>query len=62
MEDIVKDYKQEIAATRVGCLGSSDGKLLAQVDSLGKVPKSAYKRLAVVNGLIPQVEIQRTLP
>ena len=59
MEDIVKDYKQEIAATRVGCLGSSDGKLLAQVDSLGKVPKSAYKRLAVVNGLIPQVEIPK---
>lgn len=56
MEEI-KDYKLEIAQTRKGCLGSSDGKLLAQVMMLGYVPKSAYKRLAIVKGLIPQEEI-----
>jgi hypothetical protein len=56
MEEI-KDYKMEIAQTRKGCLGSSDGKLLAQVVMLGYVPKSAYKRLAIVKGFIPQEEI-----
>jgi len=56
MEEL-KDYKQEITQTRVGCLGSSDGKMLAQIATLGKVPKSAYKRLAVCKGLIPQEEI-----
>lgn len=55
-----KNYKDEIAQTRVGCLGSSDGKLLAQIASLGFVPHSALKRLAVVNGLTPQVEIPQT--
>lgn len=55
----VKDYKQEIAATRKGCLGSSDGKLIAQVANLGVVPKSALKRLAVVKGLIEQTEIPK---
>lgn len=54
-----KDYKNEIAATRVGCLGSSDGKMLSQISALGTIPKSAYKRLAVVKGLIPQVEIPK---
>lgn len=58
MEEI-KDYKNEIAATRIGCLGSSDGKMLAQIAELGFVPKSAYKRLAVVKGLIPQEEIPK---
>lgn len=56
----VKDYKQEVAQTRTGCLGSSDGKLLAQVCALGSVPKAAFKRLAVCKGLIPQQEIPRT--
>lgn len=56
MEEL-KDYKQEITQTRVGCLGSSDGRMLAQIATLGKVPKSAYKRLAVCKGLIPQEEI-----
>lgn len=55
----VKDYKQDVAATRVGCLGSSDGKMLSQIAALGTIPKSAYKRLAVVKGLIPQVEIPK---
>lgn len=39
----VKDYKQDVAATRVGCLGSSDGKMLSQIAALGTIPKSAYK-------------------
>lgn len=56
----MEDYKQEIINTRLGCLGSSDAKLLAQVAANGSVPKSAYKRLAVVNGLIPNEEIPQT--
>ena len=54
-----EDYKLDIRQTRNGCLGSSDGRTLLQIASLGEVPKSAYKRMAVVNGLIPQVEIPR---
>jgi hypothetical protein len=52
-----KDYKQDILNTRKGCLGGSDAKLLMQVDGLGFVPKSAYKRLAVCKGLIEQKNI-----
>lgn len=55
-----KDYKEEIAQTRVGCLGSSDGRMLAQIASLGCVPHSAIKRLAIVKGLVPQTEIPQT--
>lgn len=58
MKDL-KDYKEEVAQTRVGCLGGSDGKMLAQVASLGAVPRSALKRLAICKGLIPQVEIPK---
>ena len=56
----MENYKEEIANTRKGCLGSSDGKTLAQIATLGIVPKSAYKRMAIVKGLIPQEEIPRT--
>lgn len=56
----MEDYKNEIAATRVGSLGSSDGRMLAQIASLGIVPHSALKRLAVCKGLIPQTEIPKT--
>ena len=56
----MEDYKDEIRATRIGCLGSSDAKMLAQIAALGYVPKSAYKRLAVVNGLISQTDIPET--
>lgn len=56
----MENYKEDIANTRKGCLGSSDGRVLAQIASLGEVPKSAYKRMAVVKGLIPQEEIPRT--
>lgn len=53
----MEDYKNEIVSTRKGCLGGSDGRLLAQVASLGYVPKSAYKRLAVCKGLIEQENV-----
>lgn len=56
----MENYKEDVAQSRVGCLGSSDGKMLAQICALGCVPKSAYKRLAVCKGLIPQEEIPRT--
>ena len=59
MEEI-QDYKNEIANTRKGCLGGSDGKMLAQIAALGYVPKSAFKRLAVCKGLIEQEDIPRT--
>ena len=59
MEEI-SDYKKEIVATRVGCLGSSDGHMLGQIAQLGCVPASAYKRMAIVKGFIPQEEIPET--
>lgn len=51
------DYKQEITESRKGALGGSDGNILAQIASLGYVPRSAYKRMAVVNGLIDSTDI-----
>lgn len=48
----MEDYKNVIAATRLGCLGGSDGDLLERMSMLGSVPNSAYKRLAVAKGLI----------
>lgn len=54
------EHKIDIIASRFGCLGSSDGKMLEQIVNLGYVPRSAYKRLAVVKGLIPQEEIPET--
>ena len=53
----IQDYKQEVANTRKGCLGGSDGKMLSQIAALGYVPKSALKRLAVCKGLIEQEEM-----
>ena len=47
----MEDYKQEIISTRRGCVGSSDGKMLQQIAEQGSVPRSAWKRLAVVKGL-----------
>lgn len=44
-------YKDGIIATRTGCVGSSDAKMLMQVSALGTVPRSAYNRLFVVKGL-----------
>lgn len=51
------DYKQEIIDTRKGCLGSSDGRILSQISTLGYVPKSAYKRMAVLKSLIEHKDI-----
>ena len=46
----MENYKIEIEQTRVGCLGSSDASMIAQVAELGKVPKSAHERLAILKG------------
>ena len=56
----MEDYKQEIRDTRLGCLGSSDASILKQIATNGTIPKSAYKRLAIVKGLIPQKDIPMT--
>ena len=56
----MENYKDDIAQSRVGCLGSSDGNMLRQIATLGYIPKSAHKRLAVCKGLIQQEEIPRT--
>lgn len=56
----MEDYKEEIQNTRVGSLGSSDGKMLQQIGTLGFVPDSAKKRLAICKGLIPHEEIPET--
>lgn len=45
-------HKADVISTRVGCLGGSDAKMLAQIDNLGNIPTSAYKRLAVCKGLV----------
>lgn len=53
-EEIKNSYahKADVINTRVGCLGGSDAKMLAQIDNLGSIPTSAYKRLAVCKGLM----------
>lgn len=56
----MNEHKAEIIETRKGCLGSSDGNLIRSVAQLGKVPKSAYKRLAELKGLIPHQDIPQT--
>lgn len=53
----MEDYKNGIIKSRKGCLGGSDAAMLKQIADLGNVPKSAYKRLAVVKGLIDQENI-----
>ena len=58
MEEL--NYKNEIRDTRRGSLGSSDGALIAQVAQLSQVPKSAYKRLAVLKGFVEQEDIPQT--
>ena len=49
----MNEHKNEIVSTRTGCMGGSDAKMLMQIANLNEVPKSAYKRMAVCNGLIP---------
>lgn len=60
MEENKFDYKDEIRETRVGCVGSSDAKMLRQIDVSGFVPKSAYGRMAVVKGIRENVEVPHT--
>lgn len=50
-------HKAEIISTRTGCLGSSDARMLAQIDTLGYIPQSSYKRLALCKGLIENESI-----
>lgn len=50
----MEDYKQDIINTRKGCLGGSDARMLQSIATLGAVPKSAMKRLAVCKGFIEQ--------
>lgn len=61
----MEDYKLDIEKTRFGCLGSSDAAMLARIAVTGSVPKSAWRRLAVVKGLaenknIPYSDAVRT--
>lgn len=53
-EKMTYAHKADVISTRVGCLGGSDAKMLAQIDNLGSIPASAYKRLAVCKGLVSQ--------
>jgi len=48
----MNEHKNEIISTRKGCLGGSDARLIQSVAELGRVPKSAEKRLAICKGLI----------
>ena len=48
----MNESKNEIIATRVGCLGGSDAKLIQGIAIANKIPQSAMKRLAVCKGLI----------
>ena len=56
MEELL-DYKQDIIRTRTGNVGSSDARMLQQIAELGQVPKSAYKRMAVIKGLMENQDI-----
>lgn len=51
------NYKEDIVNSRKGSVGGSDAVMLAQIASLGMVPKSAQKRMAVCKGLIEQQNI-----
>ena len=50
----MNEHKSDIIATRTGCLGGSDARLIQSVADAGKIPQSAMKRLAVCKGLIEQ--------
>ena len=50
----MNESKNEILATRVGCLGGSDAKLIQGIAIANKIPQSAMKRLAVCKGLAEQ--------
>lgn len=46
------EHKNEILSSRVGCLGASDGNIIAYAAANNEVQKSALKRLAIVKGLV----------
>ena len=48
----MNEHKSDIIATRTGCLGGSDAKLIQGIAIANKIPQSAMKRLAVCKGLI----------
>lgn len=48
----MNEHKSDIIATRTGCLGGSDARLIQNIAEAGKIPQSAMKRLAVCKGLI----------
>ena len=50
----MNEHKSDIIATRTGCLGGSDARLIQSVAEAGKIPQSAIKRLAVCKGLAEQ--------
>ena len=50
----MNESKNEILATRVGCLGGSDAKLIQGIAIANKIPQSAMKRIAVCKGLAEQ--------
>ena len=50
----MENYKEDIIATRVGCLGGSDAKLIQGIAIANKIPQSAMKRLAICKGLTEQ--------
>ena len=47
----MENYKDDIIATRTGCLGGSDARLIQSIAEADKIPQSAMKRLAVCKGL-----------
>lgn len=57
MEENNYDYKQEIIESRKGCLGSSDGAMMARIDKNGQVSPSDKERLAVLKGLYQKEDI-----
>lgn len=50
----MNEHKLDIIATRTGCLGGSDARLIQSIAEAGKIPQSAMKRLAVCKGLAEQ--------
>lgn len=50
----MENYKDDIIATRTGCLGGSDAHLIQSIAEAGKIPQSAMKRLAICKGLAEQ--------
>lgn len=52
MEEL--NYKNDVIATRKGCLGGSDAQMIQSIAERGSVPHSAVKRLAICKGLAEQ--------